>query len=386
MGSLGDRHIAYLAAIPTQPGYADVVLDYFNSGAGPIVGPYGQDGTGTVPVSLDVVLGEDDSLLNNLALPTGSSVTVGFLDETAVDGPGDDIFIREAVPGNEQADVYVSANGVDFTYLGTAVHNSTSGPYSAFDLADIGFTQPVVAVKVVGLDNNAPTGTPGFELAHVLIAPDSIGIAADPAADVWVAKNPFGNGSAANLLVNGDFEVFDVDGSFVSYGADQFSEVDRFGTHVVTPGGTLPAEFGWSLETSDPILGLDLVNSLWQGVSGTSNPDGLDQSVDLDVDARLSQSFATEVGQTYALSFWYSHNPGENDNLSSAGTVRVEGNDTLLETGLTHDILNSVGRTQFVRYGVLFTADSETTTLTFEGKAANAGYGLVLDDVSVVGV
>lgn len=112
-----------------------------------------------------------------------------------------------------------------------------------------------------------------------------------------------GNVGSANLLVNGDFEAFDVGGSFVVYGADQFSEVDSFGTHVVTPGGTLPAEFGWSLATADAILGVDLVNSLWQGVSGTTNLDGFDQSVDLDLDAGLSQSFATAMGQSYELSF-----------------------------------------------------------------------------------
>src|SRR5262245_34701271 len=121
-------------------GYADIVLDYFDSGAGPILGPYGgtyPDGPGyPIPVSLNVVLGSDPGptgFTDFLSLPTGSFVTVGFTDETVVDGPGNDIFIREVGPNGERANVFVSADLSNFVLLGVAADDVTT----SFDLATI---------------------------------------------------------------------------------------------------------------------------------------------------------------------------------------------------------------------------------------------------------
>jgi hypothetical protein len=50
-----------------------------------------------------------------------------------------------------------------------------------------------------------------------------------------------------------------------------------------------------------------MVNSFWSGVSGRTNPDGFDQSLELKPNSILSQNFVTQVGQTYELSFWYAH-------------------------------------------------------------------------------
>lgn len=75
-------------------GFADVILDYFNSGTGTFDEPYGSDSDNNfpVPVSTDIILGSDT--LGSLSLPTGSFVTVGFTDEIIVDGEGNDIFIE----------------------------------------------------------------------------------------------------------------------------------------------------------------------------------------------------------------------------------------------------------------------------------------------------
>jgi len=162
-------------------GFADVVLDFFDSGAGPIAGPYGgtyPDGPGfPISVSLDVVLGSDPGptgYQDFLSLPTGSYVTVGFTDETAIDGPGDDIFVREIGGNGERADVFVSADLLDFVFLGTAIDNSTT----AFDLASIGFTGLVQGVKIVGLDNGGDS--PGFDVVNVEVLPGSVGPAVIP--------------------------------------------------------------------------------------------------------------------------------------------------------------------------------------------------------------
>jgi hypothetical protein len=169
-------------------GFADVVLDYFDSGAGPIAGPYGGTFPGgpgfPIPVALTVVLDDDPGptgFVDFLSLPTGSFVTVGFTDETVVDGPGNDIFISENAGNLERADVFVSSDNVSFTFLGVAV----DGGVTSFDLASIGFASPVVAVRIVGLDGLG--GSPGFDVNHVQVLPGSIGPAVpEPSTAVLV--------------------------------------------------------------------------------------------------------------------------------------------------------------------------------------------------------
>jgi len=159
-------------------GFADTVLDFHDSGAGPLAGPYGGTWNGTsgsfpVPVSLDVVVGDDPGFpganADFLSLPTGSFVTVGFSDETVIDGPGDDVFITEVGGNGERANVFVSSNLVGFTFLGTAIDNVTTG----FDLNSISFGAPVQAIRIVGLD--AFGDSPGFDVINVRVLPGSVG-------------------------------------------------------------------------------------------------------------------------------------------------------------------------------------------------------------------
>lgn len=157
-------------------GYADVVLEFFDSGAGPMSGPYGgtyPDGPGfPMPVSTSVVLGPDPGptgFTDFLSLPFGSYVTVGFTDESIIDGIGNDIFIQEIGGNGERAEVFVSADKIHFVSLGIAVDNATT----VFDLSSISFLQPVQAVRIVGLDNLG--GSPGFDVVNVQVMPNSIG-------------------------------------------------------------------------------------------------------------------------------------------------------------------------------------------------------------------
>jgi hypothetical protein len=166
--AFASTHSAYAATL----GFADVVIDYFDSGVGSMPGPYGGTDPGSFPVavSLDVVLGDDPgSPIDFLSLPQGSYVTVGFLDESVIDGAGDDIFIREVGPNGEKANVFVSTDGVSFTFLGVAQDNVTT----AFDLASIGFMDPVGAIRIEGLDNFG--GSPGFDVVNVQVLQGSIG-------------------------------------------------------------------------------------------------------------------------------------------------------------------------------------------------------------------
>ncbi len=155
-------------------GFADVVLSYSDSGAGPFAGPYGGLGgiSGAFPVAvpLSVVLGSDVAGSESfLSLPTGSSITVGFIDETVIDGVGNDIFIREIGASGERAEVYVSKDNVTFVLLGIANDSVTT----SFDLASIGFTDAVTAIRIVGLDSLG--GSPGFDVVNIEVLPGSIG-------------------------------------------------------------------------------------------------------------------------------------------------------------------------------------------------------------------
>jgi PEP-CTERM motif len=144
-------------------GFADTVVDYFNSGAGPFPGPYGGTFPGSfpVPVSTSVVLGPDSSILDFLSLPTGSYVTIGFTDEIVFDQAGDDIFVREVGASGERANIFVTSDFLTYTFLGVAVDNVST----SFDLASIGYTGQVKGVRVIGLDNFG--GSPGFDVANI---------------------------------------------------------------------------------------------------------------------------------------------------------------------------------------------------------------------------
>lgn len=161
--------MAGLGLVSTAPaaavvGYADTVIDFFDSGAGPLAGPYGGTDPGAFPiaVSTSVVLGNDPGpAVDFLSLPTGSYVTVGFVDEAVFDQAGDDIFIQETGGNGERADVYVSTDLTTFFLLGTAIDNGTT----AFDLASIGFLTQVNAVRIIGLDTLG--ASPGFDVVNV---------------------------------------------------------------------------------------------------------------------------------------------------------------------------------------------------------------------------
>ena len=167
---------------------------------------------------------------------------------------------------------------------------------------------------------------------------------------------------ASNLINNGDFEVVDYIGLYTTYNSV-----------------TVPNEFDWSI-SNDYVY---LVNSYWSGVSGTTNPDGFDQSLELRPNAILSQQFTTQAGQEYELSFWYAHDP---NNLQgyARGNVNVQGNNLLYSKTLLHDIPSDLNDLKFLEYTAQFTADSNTTTLSFQGNPLNGHHGFVIDDISVV--
>ena len=144
--------------------FADTVIGYLNSGANPAfpTGSYGGTLPGAFPVVVPLSHATDGNSATFVSLPTGSYLTLGFSSGFVFDGIGLDLFVSEVGGATETADVFVSSDfGMTFTFLGVA----TTATVSGFDLASIGFTAQVNAVKIVGLDNFG--GSPGFDLAFV---------------------------------------------------------------------------------------------------------------------------------------------------------------------------------------------------------------------------
>ncbi|MGR3485408.1 MAG: calcium-binding protein [Paracoccaceae bacterium] len=142
-------------------GFVDTVVGYFDSGAGPIPGPYGWVGNwpGSIsPVDPTTVVTGDNP--GALSLPTGSWVHVRFEDEVIVDGDGDDLFIKEEGNGAEDAEVWILEGDV-WKFIGIAEGDKVT----AFDLADVGFKGFLTDVYIEGLDNGG--AAPGFDVVSV---------------------------------------------------------------------------------------------------------------------------------------------------------------------------------------------------------------------------
>jgi RHS repeat-associated protein len=347
-------------------GFADVVLGYFDSGAGPIPGPYGETKTGIAPepVNLNVVLGGDTGGIDFLSLPTGSFVTVGFTDETIIDAPGNDIFIRETGAAGERADVYISSNLVDFTLLGRAQDNITT----ALDLASIGFTEPVRAVKIVGLDNAG--SSPGFDVVNVQVLPGSIGQATGTHKETLTQ----------NQIVEGR-----------NFG--NFDSVDNVGNSLSDP-----RDIGLLIGTrnySDSIGALDLYDIFRFELLKNSTFDLKLSGVSADADVSLLDSSGTQVQNTSAGS-------GKDGSIKvdlTAGiyyirVLRFNSDSTLYTltvTGtpkpvpfqivsVTPDKGSNAGQTTISIKGAQFTPDTKVNIIDPSGKEALANQVTFQDD------
>ena len=156
--------------------FADTLLDYSAAGASPFYEePFGMlDATPQVqPVDPAIVLGDpgpgpfsirENPKLQFLALPQGSSVTVGFSEVLIVDGPGPDLLVRTVEPrdsAGEFAEVHVSTDLREFH----KVSRIYEGDPQLLDLEGLKLPAPVIAVRVTGLDLRGRI--PGFDLISV---------------------------------------------------------------------------------------------------------------------------------------------------------------------------------------------------------------------------
>jgi len=177
------------------------------------------------------------------------------------------------------------------------------------------------------------------------------------AAAVLAGLSVSGAASAANLLTNGGFEAPNVGGAgYYNLGID----------HAV------PAAFAWTVSNN-----VDIV-TYGAGYAPTTPAGGGGlQAIDLvgyGNAGGVSQTFATVAGQTYQLSFDYSHNPGIG---GASALVSVAGG--------SFQIANNDAADGWLHYSGTFLATGANTTLSFDNLTGGGNAGVYLDNVSVTG-
>lgn len=167
-----------------------------------------------------------------------------------------------------------------------------------------------------------------------------------------------GQVSAAESLINGGFEAPVVGGSCC----------------VTSPPTAIP---GW---TATP--NVNVVKGTFSSSAGNLAKEG-NQYLDLVGEGgqgSISQTFATTIGTTYNLSFWYSHNLFSGLASASARLSVGDLSDSITHTGGTNANLN------WLFYSNSFTADASSTTLTFVNTVGAINEGVFLDAVSISAV
>jgi len=166
--------------------------------------------------------------------------------------------------------------------------------------------------------------------------------------------------AAGNLVMNGSFESGTNPGLFAT-----------------VLGGDTTSITHWEVTG----VSVDYIGSYWNA-SNIFNPLDL-RSIDLigsDVGG-LKQTVTTIIGQQYLFSFDYSANPDGDDTIAKTGTA-IAGPITL-----PISVFASNGNTLlWVSESSFFTATSTLTILSFAGLTESSGFGVALDNVSLVAV
>lgn len=152
-----------ISSLLSQDEFADVVLDAFLVPTARWDQWYGSDPQASCneyPMDLSVTTGNTSKWI---ALPTGSWIVLGFIDNTIINAPNaDDIFIDEIGAASEIGIISVSNDfGQTFTELGRI----DGGTTNRIDLEDYDYQGCVNAIKIEGLD--AGGCVPGFDVVRV---------------------------------------------------------------------------------------------------------------------------------------------------------------------------------------------------------------------------
>ena len=166
--------------------------------------------------------------------------------------------------------------------------------------------------------------------------------------------------SAANLFVDGSFES-------ISQAAGTWN------TYTSVPGWTVTKANGSATST-----GLEVRNN----VAGTAE-DGKN-FIELDgyENDKITQSFATVVGKSYEISFWFADRAGVSA-LSQGFSAGVVSGSTSASTGF-----GAVGDNGAYWHLITmdFTANSATSIFSIKGTGTSDGYGTSFDNFQAIAV
>ncbi len=116
--------------------------------------PTGSSSEGGPP---EYALGPNDGNFVSVDIP--ETLILAYVDNTAYDGPGNDLQLYQVISGDSNADVYGSELGTDWTYLGRTSGNT------AYDIGAYPDLDYVNLLKFVGLDNGGSAA--GYDLDAV---------------------------------------------------------------------------------------------------------------------------------------------------------------------------------------------------------------------------
>ncbi len=176
--------------------------------------------------------------------------------------------------------------------------------------------------------------------------------------------------ASANLLVDGSFE----------------SAVLPDGTYQYYEGTSL---YGWAAST-----GAGDAIEIRNDVVGKAQDGTYYAELDARHNSSMSQSFATTVGQTYTLSFWYS-NRAQSDVYNSVfagGVVPVSTQGMSYNVGAgdvavpTIGTANTTADNQWQLYSTTFVATGASTTLSFAATGTSDSWGTSVDNIAVSAV
>lgn len=143
--------------------YPDIVVEAYYSGYFDVFDRlYGGKGLDyPIRMNPDKILGENKERWF-VSLPKQSHIILQFTDNEIIDAPNqNDIKVVEHGCCDEWAEIYVSHDGIDFTFLGMV----DDCGQDELDLADINYSKSVRFIKVVGID--VKCASPGYDLVSV---------------------------------------------------------------------------------------------------------------------------------------------------------------------------------------------------------------------------
>lgn len=164
--------------------------------------------------------------------------------------------------------------------------------------------------------------------------------------------------AATNLFTDGSFEA-------ISQSAGTWNTYNAVPGWTVTQASFVPSSHG--LEIRNNIAGSAEDGNNFVELDGYEND-------------RITTSFATTVGQTYQVSFWYQNRAGVD--ASSEGFDAV-----VLSGGVSSaSLVGNAASNGWLEDKIIFTAGSSITTFTIAANGTSDGYGTSVDNFNAVAV